>query len=66
MTGSIAAGPQPKAGILDITAYVPGKAGAKGKARKTKSSITNPSKTRSIKTVARLELMAMSSCFLRT
>ena len=30
MAGLIAAGPQPKAGILDITAYVPGKAGAKG------------------------------------
>jgi histidinol-phosphate aminotransferase len=30
MSTSTAAGPQPKAGILDITAYVPGKAGAKG------------------------------------
>jgi histidinol-phosphate aminotransferase len=27
---TVQAGPQPKAGILDITAYVPGKAGAKG------------------------------------
>ncbi len=30
MVTSTPAGPQPKAGILDITAYVPGKAGAKG------------------------------------
>ena len=34
--------------------------GAKGSARKTKSSITSPSKTRSMITVARLEVMAMS------